>query len=451
MKRTWIAAAGVCLALAGCGGGGEPAADPQLPPQADECSVSEQRSALRTFMQEQYFWNDRMGAADEAARDMDGYFTSLLNRPTDRYSSTQPSAVFNGVFLEGYRTGYGYALAWANADQSLVRVRSVEPLSPVGKAGLRRGDWIISIDGLPPEAVGQGQLPVVTTEGVPREFVVIGNDGQERRFTAISAEYPLTPLSDTRVIETQGADGQALKVGYLAYGQFVGYSQAALNEAIRQFADAGVSEVVLDLRYNGGGSVATSQRLASLLGGTRLVNKTFADMRNNPQRSVYNWTYRFMGSRAQLQGGQPLENLQRLVVITSGATASASELLINGLRPFMPVVLVGATTYGKPYGSTPRDSCGTVYNAIQYNFLNASGDANYASGFAADCEVPDDLGHALGDPREARLAAALTYIREGRCTSAPQTQALRRAPGAGPQPTDLTLPGEALPPLMFAD
>lgn len=448
MKPAWIAAAGLCLALAGCGGGGGAEA-PQLPPQTDACSIPEQRTALRSFMQEQYFWHDRLGTPDEAAPDMHAYFTSMLNVPTDRYSSAQPSEVFNGVFVEGFRIGYGYNLAWGNAEQTSAVVRSVEPLGPAALAGLRRGDWIVSMDGLPPAAIARGELPAVTTEGVPREFVVIGADGQQRRFTAVSAEFALTPLSDSRVIEVLGADGQPRKVGYLAYGQFVGYSQAALNGAMREFAAAGVSEVVLDLRYNGGGSVVTSLRLASLLGGSRLANKTFAYMRNNPERSAYNWSYRFLEPRLLL-GGEPLENLQRLVVITSGGTASASELLINGLRPFMPVVLIGAKTYGKPYGSSPRDSCGTVYNAIQYIFENADGHADFTAGMTPDCEVPDDLAHALGDPREARLAAALGYIRDGRCPAPPQAQALRRG-AAVSDPPEIVQRGETVPPLTIAD
>jgi carboxyl-terminal processing protease len=90
--------------------------------------------------------------------------------------------------------------------------------------------------------------------------------------------------------------------------------------------------------------------------------------------------------------GPPLEGLRRVVVITSAETASASELLINALRPFMPVVLVGQTTYGKPYGFQPRTECGTSFNPVAFETLNALGEGRFVDGFAPWCEAADSLG-----------------------------------------------------------
>ncbi len=133
-------------------------------------------------------------------------------------------------------------------------------------------------------------------------------------------------------------------------------------------------------------------------------------------------------------------------MITSGATASASELLINGLRPFMQVVLVGETTYGKPFGAAPRSACGTTYSAVQFETVNGEGAGGYTAGFQPDCLVPDDLDRQLGDPQEARTRAALEYIANGRCTAqSPLSAALARPS------TDGRAFGETVPALMFAD
>jgi carboxyl-terminal processing protease len=111
----------------------------------------------------------------------------------------------------------------------------------------------------------------------------------------------------------------------------------------------------------------------------------------------------------------PLVAVNRVFVITSGVTASASELVINALRPFKPVITIGGTTYGKPYAFVPQEACGTTYSAVNIEIANALGSADYSAGFAATCPVADDLTRQLGDPLEARLAAALGYVRTGSC------------------------------------
>ena len=172
--------------------------------------------------------------------------------------------------------------------------------------------------------------------------------------------------------------------------------------------------MVLDLRYNGGGSTTQARDLASMLGGSRLSGSTFALFRFNAKYSANNVAQAFTSSLQTLPAA-PLENLSRLFVITAGGTASASEMVINGLRPYMPVITIGATSFGKPYGSQPRDACGTTYSAISLEVANSLGEANYASGFAPNCAMSDDLTRELGDPAELRIGAALSYITTGVC------------------------------------
>ena len=424
----------VCAALAGCGGGSSssseavPAPDPVGTPNqpasgypADplSCDAPGQRAWLRDYMNDQYFWFDQQRAPDAAASTLPDYFASLLFAPLDRYSFTQSTADFTQFFGDGLATGYGYALAWADTSQTVLKVRTVEPLSPVGRAGLRRGDTIVTIDGYTPDQIVNGLPARVRTAGIARKFVIVDATGQQRTLDVNSASYPLSPVLDARVLSAPNG----AKVGYLAYQEFISAGADAVGAAFDRFAAGGVSELVLDLRYNGGGSTTQARNLASLAAGSALDGKVFADFRFSAKNTDRNFTQTFsayFAAQASQQTSTPLETLSRVFVITSAATASASELLINGLRPFRPVITIGSTTFGKPYGFLPRDACGITYNAVNFVTANALGFSDYSTGFAPTCAVADDFSRQLGDPAEERTAAALAYIATGVCPVVPQ-------------------------------
>lgn len=431
------AAALTCVVLAGCGGGGggdssggtagnvPPASG--YPAAAATCDVAGQRAWLRDYMNDQYFWYDQQGVPNAAAKDMSTYLDSLLFAPTDRYSYAQSTAEYTQFFVQGQRTGYGYSLAWADAAQTVLKVRTVEALSPVGLAGLLRGDTIVTIDGYTPTQIVSGQPAPVNTAGVARNFVVSNAVGVQRSLVVNSADYALSPVMDARVFTA--ANGA--KVGYLAYQEFISTGAAAVGKAIDSFRAAGVTELVLDLRYNGGGSTTQARNLASLLGGSALGGRVFAQYRFNAKNTASNFSQGFTASTSTLQTA-PLEILSRVVVITSASTASASELIINGLRPFKNVITIGSTTYGKPYGFLPRDACGTTYSAVNFNTVNAQGFGDYSTGIVPTCTVADDLTRQLGDPAEHRTAAALTYIANGACPAAVPGAVAKAAAQPGP-------------------
>lgn len=409
--------------LQACGGGG---GDTAPPPTAEACTVANQRQSLRDFMQEQYYWYADMPVPDERAATMDAYFQSMLVRPLDRFSYSQRTEDYRQVFTEGRRVGYGYTLAWADMARTQLRVRNVEPLSPAARAGLARGDRIQSIDGYAPADIAAGLLPAVTTPGVPRTFNVVTAAGQWKLLTAASEEYLLSPVAATKVFEVPGPAGGA-RVGYLAYHQFVTYSGERLRAAFVEFAQAGVGELILDLRYNGGGSVNVSRELASLVGGAATASKLYAFLRFNDKQAGS--TQRLLFDMPDATAGTALgEGLRRVFVITGGGTASASELVINGLQPFVDVVLVGEPTYGKPYGFVPYELCGTTYQAVQFETLNAEGVGGFTSGFPPTCAVADDLDHQLGDPAEARIRTALNYAATGSCGAAAALRAPKPLP-----------------------
>jgi carboxyl-terminal processing protease len=271
-------------------------------------------------------------------------------------------------------------------------------------------------------------VPAVNTVGVPRTVVVRTPAGEVRQIQVVSEDFPLQPVVATNVFEVQ-RDGAPVQVGYLAYNQFVSYSREDLRTVFSGFVTAGVGELILDLRYNGGGSVPMAGVVASMVAGPAFITKVFAALRYNDKQAASNTDYIFT-PQAGTDGFPLRTGLKRVFVIASGSTASASELLINGLRPFVEVVLVGETTYGKPYGFVPHEACGITYQAVQFETFNARGEGGFTSGFQPTCAVPDDLEHALGDPQERRIRTALDYVATGRCSAdaVPQSQLLRIAP-----------------------
>jgi carboxyl-terminal processing protease len=234
-------------------------------------------------------------------------------------------------------------------------------------------------------------------------------------FTATMTKRVVTipTVSLTQVYRVNGR-----RVGYIFFRNFVTPSSAALDQAFAELAATGFDDLVLDLRYNGGGLVRVAQHLASLIGGARTTGQVLAEYFHNDKNASRNQVIRF-------QDAPNAARLDRLIVITTPASASASELIINSLRPFMPVVVVGDRTYGKPVGQYQFDFCDKMLAPVSFTLRNANGEGDYFGGFPADCPAADDVEHQLGDAGEASLREALTFAATGACSS---TATIQRAP-----------------------
>ncbi|NND64916.1 MAG: peptidase, partial [Gammaproteobacteria bacterium] len=183
-----------------------------------------------------------------------------------------------------------------------------------------------------------------------------------------------------------------------------------LDTAFAGLIDAEINELILDLRYNGGGLVDVATFLASLLVGPNEAGEVFARLEFHTSQSALDEDLTFFSEFNAL-------DLDRLFVLTTGGTASASEMIISGLEPYIEVITMGETTFGKPVGQIGIPFCGKVLFPVAFEVSNAVDFGGYYDGLAPHCELEDDLGHALGDTNEGLLAEALQFMDSGLCSS----------------------------------
>jgi C-terminal processing protease CtpA/Prc len=325
-------------------------------------------------------------------------------------------------FSDSQFVGFGFRNTLLAADD--LRVADVFANSPASRAGIDRGSRFLEINGRSvAEIVASGQLGSIfgpSQVGVSVRVRFRDRGGAEHDATLVKE---LVTIPTVSVEEIHRVGGRT--VGYLMFENFVRPSTEALNATFGRFAEAGVDEVVLDLRYNGGGLINVAQHLGGLIGGAGTNGQPFVRFIHNDKQSARNSTLAFPQPPNAL-------GLSRLVVIATSGSASASELVINALRPFIPVTVVGDRTFGKPVGQYGFDFCDKTLFPVAFSTVNARNEGDYFGGIPADCAAPDDVEHALGDPDEGSLAEALSYVRTGSCSAVAgvqaRAQALRRPP-----------------------
>src|SRR5690606_2573875 len=265
---------------------------------------------------------------------------------------------FRGI-SESYGINLGFAVYIDDTQTDVVvYVGYVTENSPASDAGIQRGDLIYSVDGTTLNGNNVNLINKLFTESsISLGFVeVVGGEFvyDENEIALSPVILNENPVHYHDIIETAGS-----KIGYLVYNSFVHTYHEELNDVFAEFKNENINELVLDLRYNGGGSVITSAFLASMIHGGANSNATFAKLVYNQKRdSRQGATYPFFDQAwiydkttgAYIDGGDidinRLGSLNRIYVITTGYTASASEMIINGLRPYMEVIVVGSTTVG---------------------------------------------------------------------------------------------------------
>ncbi|MCG6927603.1 MAG: peptidase [Acidobacteria bacterium] len=413
------------LALAACGGDSSSPTTSSTPePTAGgECGTLGQVNFVRDTLQEWYLWYQQLPDPDPAGFDSpEAYLQAVRYLPRDSsFSYIGSQAATDAFYSDSQFIGIG--LSFRQTGTTELRVSQVFPGGPAAAAGLARGDYMLTIDGRSVAALLQsGQLNDALGPAEIGFSLTLGwrsPGGPEREATVTKRLVTIPTVSATRVFDNGGS-----RAGYIFFRNFVTPSTEALNRAFDRLRADGATDLVLDLRYNGGGLVSVAQHLASLIGGEGTAGRIFVKFRHNDKKTANDETVSFESKPNAL-------DLPRLVVIATGSSASASELVINSLRPFMNVTVVGARTFGKPVGQYGFDFCEKVLFPVAFATENAEGEADYFNGIPANCAAPDDLNRQIADPGEGSLAEALQFLRTGHCSgraaAEAEVQAQRRA------------------------
>ena len=387
-----------------------------------DCTIPGQNLFVRNTLQDVYLWYRELPDPNTALFDSpEAYLEAVRFRPLDeRFSYITTEAASDAFFSDSQFIGIGLGYTFEGEAQEM-RLTEVYPGSPAFDGGLRRGHRILAINGTTvADLIARGEFggafgPSEIGVAVAIRFRDLA--GAEAEATLTKRLVTIPTVSDTRVLDVDGR-----KVGYLVFRNFVQPSVAALTTAFAQLRAGGANELVIDLRYNGGGLVSVAQQLGGHIGGAATARQTFVRFVHNDKNSHRDTTYLFPTLVASL-------NLSRVVVIATHASASASELVINSLRPFMPVTVVGDATYGKPVGQYGYRFCGKVLFPVAFSGKNARDEGDYFGGIPADCRAPDDLDHELGDAAEGSLAESLRFLQSGSCSAAAAARArAARAP-----------------------
>ncbi len=387
-----------------------PAGMPEHKPGMAQCSTDDINLWILDRMWDMYLWYDHL-ATDIDFRGWEtpqDFLGSIKYKATDRFSYIAKKEDHDDYYAGKY---YGFGFGFRKFPEYVVYVTIVIPGGPADTAGMRRGQRILEIDGHTIQEIEENNLWSEVTsrpedkKDIPIEYVVEDN-GEEKRLTLYAGEVTAPSIYKTAVLD----DGDR-KIGYLMLKSFINSTNGELDEAFIGFKTQGITDLIVDLRYNGGGWLDGAEHLASLITGGDLEGKLFTRLTYNDKHQHYNSDYHFKDYSQSL-------NLSKVVFITTGGTASASEVAINGLRPYIEVAIIGGKTYGKPVGMNPMSYCDYTLVPITFKLANAEGYGDYYDGMPADCAAEDDVTHDFGDPAEASLAAALSYLRDTTCPAA---------------------------------
>ena len=391
---------------------------------AQDCSVLGQNQTALQTLNDWYYWYKNLPVVSPATfAGPEALLDAVRYRPLDNTFSYITTASSSQAFYgDSQYLGFGFSMAFTVGYE--LRVTDVFPASPASEVGFERGAEILALNGKSIQKTYEdgewGTIWGGEEAGYSVEVTFRNAAGETKSGRLVKRVVTIPTVG---LVNVQEAGGK--KVGYIVFKNFVEPSYAALDAAFAQLRAAGATELVLDLRYNGGGLVAVAQYLGGLIGGDRTSGEVFAQYVHNDKRASQNSVVRF---------GRPASAfpLSRLVVITTKSSASASELIINALKPYMPVVIVGDNSYGKPVGQYGFKLCEKLLYAVSFSVQNSRGEGDYYNGFTPDCRAADDLTHPLGDPGEASLATALAYIATGSCPAAPSVQASSERLRSGP-------------------
>ncbi len=411
----------------------------------------DENNFLRSYSDDTYLWYDEITDRDPGLfNDPIDYFDQLKTFATtasgadkDKFHFTIPSDEWFELSQSGVSAGYGalWVLLAAAPPREIV-VAFTEPNSPATAVNLARGAEVLVADGVDVINAGtQADVDILNAAFFPSQagethtFTVRDLGGATRDISMMSANVVSTPVQNVGTITTGTGD-----VGYMQFNDHIATAETGLIDAINQLQTAGVTDLIVDLRYNGGGFLDIASEFSYMIAGAGpTAGQVFENIRFNNKHPTTNPVtgqplspipFHTTTQGFSVAAGQalPTLNLSRVFVLAGPNTCSASESIMNSLEGVdVEVIQIGSTTCGKPYGFFATDNCRTTYFTIQFKGENNKGFGDYTDGFSPTnstgivgtlvpgCSVADDFTHALGDPAESRLAAALAYRENPTC------------------------------------
>jgi carboxyl-terminal processing protease len=395
-------------------------------PESDDIPLVKRQAMVKTAivesMRDFYFWEDKLPNSVDISKfsSNEELLNEIIYKPLDKFSYLTTKAAFDAAFT-GQVTGiHGFGIA---LDQNETHyVGFVFKDGPAGKDGWQRGWQILEVNGkdVSTYKTPDGRFNYQLGEnkvGVTNTFKFKLPDG-----TILVRTIPKSDFQSNSVLHQEVINVDSRKIGYWVYNSFRATNgltptrSQEVDDSMLFFQNEGINELIVDLRYNGGGSVAVAEQVLNYIAPASANDKIMYEYIHNPKQANRN-----RGAKIRKAG---TINLNRIVFIISRGSASASELIINSLDPYIEVVLIGDNTFGKPVGSFPLSS---LYRTLRDNDVelvpitfaikNSQGKSDYFEGFAPNFLVSDNPAKNWGDREERRFNAALQYIINGSVNS----------------------------------
>ncbi|WP_420606285.1 S41 family peptidase [Novosphingopyxis sp.] len=448
MRKQIGVLAGIVTILSACGGGGggngggntsttppvtTPTPPPPPPPTSTAgCSLTERQNWAADQLDEFYLFPELLPknpnpAGYATVQDYIDFLTSKARTQHKDRGFTYLTSIEeeDAYYNSGTNAGFGMRLGFTPNNELLI-IEAFEG-APALAAGIDRGTQILAIgtsesnlrdvdDIIASSDSGIYDALGPSDPGVSRVFRIRSANGAESIVTVAKTEFELKPVSTRYGAKVINDGGQ--KVGYVNLRTFIGPAETPLKNAFAKFRKQGITKVVVDLRYNGGGLVSVSELFGNLLGGSRSTSDVFSYTTFRPSLASNNDTTYFDPNDQSI-------GPMKIAFIGTGGTASASELLMNGFIPYLGAdnALIGTNTFGKPVGQIARDrpQCDDRLRVVAFRTENADHQGDYYNGLATvmktTCVAPDDVSFQLGDPREASTRQALDFLAgRGTCT-----------------------------------
>ena len=390
-----------------------------------ECSQASVNRHAFAYLKEWYLWYEYLPAINPADYEsLDKMITAVKYREGDKVIDRFSYAVKKEEH-DNYYAGkrYGMGMSMMRDEENNVYISMVYPGSPAGVAGLKRGQKLLAMNGVSVEDLdangeynkehrGEAGFEEKTdwnnvynaeNKGEAVVFKVLEEENELETIVYLDDYIGLSVLA-YKILENDG-----VKTGYLHFKSFITSSEEELNEVFARFKEENVEQLVLDFRYNGGGLVKIARHFVNLVAGEKAKGDDIIKLLYNNKHPEQNTSYKGETLKNSLSG------IKKVAFIVSSGTASASEMVINSLTPYVEVSLIGGTTYGKPVGMNSKDICDQTIVPITFKYANSQDYGDFFLGMEPDCDAGDDFKHDFGDEREEALSVALSRLSSGKC------------------------------------